>query len=313
MIGVGYLGNFHAQKFHAAKHAELVAVVDTSPERAAEIANQHDCEALTDYRELFGRVDAVSIVTPSDTHFQVASDCLEAGLHCLVEKPVTETVAEAEALIKLAERKGRVLQVGHLERFNPVVQTLKGYLNNPNWVEAYRLTPYRGRGVEVDVVLDLMIHDLDILLSLVESEVVDIQASGTCVVTERVDVAKARITFANGCVAELSASRASPHPVRRTQVRQASGYISMNYQDNTVLVGGTGDDAAVEAKMRASLDVMSLERVDVLNAEVLDFISAILHGRSPRVTGDDGLRALELAIRVSHAIAVTNASAAARA
>jgi predicted dehydrogenase len=314
VIGVGYLGNFHAQKFFQADDVELVAVVDTSAERAAEIAAQYDCLGLTDYRALFGggpgagqgggcKVDAVSIVTPSDTHFRVATECLEAGLHCLVEKPVTETVTEAEQLIALAEARGLVLQVGHLERFNPVVQTLKSYLDDPTWVETYRLTPFRGRGVEVDVVLDLMIHDLDILLSLVESEVVDVQASGTCVVTDRIDVARARIRFANGCVAELSASRASPQPLRRTQVRQASGYISVNYQDATVLVGGTGDDAAVEAGMRASFDVLNLERVDVLNAEILDFVSAIRLGRAPQVTGNDGLRALELAIRVSRTIA----------
>lgn len=326
VIGVGYLGNFHAQKFFQAEDVELVAVVDTSAERAAEIAAQYDCLGLTDYRALFAggpngpgagqgnsqagergerscMVDAVSIVTPSDTHFQVATECLEAGLHCLVEKPVTETVNEAEQLIALAEARGRVLQVGHLERFNPVVQTLKSYLDDPTWVETYRLTPFRGRGVEVDVVLDLMIHDLDILLSLVASEVVDVQASGTCVVTDRIDVARARIRFANGCVAELSASRASPQPLRRTQVRQASGYISVNYQDATVLVGGTGDDANVEAGMRASFDVLNLERVDVLNAEILDFVSAIRLGRAPQVTGDDGLRALELAIRVSRTIA----------
>lgn len=310
VIGVGYLGNFHAQKYHGIDEAELVAVVDTDAARAREIASRYGCEALTEYRELEGAVEAVSIVTPSNTHYDVAGFCLDAGIHCLVEKPVTEKVAEAERLVAMAAESGLVLQVGHLERFNPVVRTLQSYLDAPEWIEAYRLTPYRGRGVEVDVVLDLMIHDIDILLSLVDANVVNIEASGTRAVTDRIDVAKARIAFDSGCVAELSASRASPHPVRRTQVKQRSGYISINYQDHTVLVGGTGQDADAERAMRASLDVMNLTKVDVLLEEIRDFVAAVTGGGAPRVTGADGLKALELAIAVSHAIDLANAGEA---
>lgn len=302
VIGVGYLGNFHAQKYHGLDGAELVAVVDTNPDRAAELANAYNCQALTDYRTLPGLVDAVSIVTPSNTHFEIGRFCLEAGLHCLVEKPVTETVVEAEYLVALAAERGLILQVGHLERFNPVVRALQTHLDTPEWIEAYRLTPYRGRGIEVDVVLDLMIHDLDILLSLVDADVCSIEASGTRAVTERIDIAKARIAFANGCVAELSASRASPRPVRRTQVKQKSGYVSINYQDHKVLVGGTGGSDATGRALQASLDVINLSKVDVLLEEVRDFIRAVTAGSPPRVSGADGLKALELAIAVSHAI-----------
>ena len=209
VIGVGYLGRFHAQKFQANQHVDLVGVVDTDSKRVAEVAAEVETRAFTDYKEVLLLVDLVSIVVPTQYHYAVAKDCFDAGCHVLLEKPVTQTVAEAEELIDLAKSKKLVFQVGHLERFNPAVMALKGVLKNPQFIESHRLAPFKTRGTDVNVVLDLMIHDIDILLSMVSHPLKSINSVGVPVLSEEVDIANARLQFENGCVANVTASRAS--------------------------------------------------------------------------------------------------------
>ena len=220
VIGVGYLGRFHAQKFQSNPDVDLIGVVDADATRAAEIASEVNTQAFTDYRDILSQVDLVSIVVPTKYHFAVAKDCFNAGCHVLLEKPVTQTVAEADELIRLADSKGLVFQVGHLERFNPAVMALKGVLQNPQFIESHRLAPFKTRGTDVNVVLDLMIHDIDILLSLVAHPVKTINSVGVPVLSEEVDIANARLQFENGCVANVTASRASRETMRKMRIFQ---------------------------------------------------------------------------------------------
>ena len=300
VIGVGYLGNFHAQKYAALPGVELVAVADSDAARVSEVAGRYGVLATTDYRELLGRVDLVSVVTPPATHFPIAQSCLEAGIHVLVEKPVTETVAEAERLITLAERRGRVFQVGHLERFNPAVLALRPLIDHPTRIETRRLARFKERGTEVDVVLDMMIHDIDIVLSLVPEPVMAIEASGKAVVTESIDIAEARLTFAGGCVAELSASRVHLEMVRAMNVFQPGGWLSIDFANHALLSGRL--DAAGARDEGRPLDSQPLVRSDALMDEIRAFVEAISVGEGPAVTGEDGKRALEVAVAIGQQI-----------
>jgi len=302
VIGVGYLGNFHAQKYTQLPGVELYAVVDSDGARAADIAGRYRCRALTDYRAVLGAVDLVSIVVPPARHFDIARACLAAGVHALVEKPLTETVDEAEELIRLAEAGGLVLQVGHLERFNPVVTALRRHLRTPRLVEAQRFAAYQVRGTEVDVVLDLMIHDIDIVLSIVPGPLRAIHSSGTAVVTPRIDIAHARLEFANGCIAELSASRVSQGPARSMKVYQDGGYVTCDYLNHELRVGRVQDGGEAAERREFSFETETLAGRDVLMAEITSFVGAVSQGSRPEVTGEDGKRALEVAIEISHRI-----------
>ncbi|HXV20293.1 MAG TPA: Gfo/Idh/MocA family oxidoreductase, partial [Desulfuromonadales bacterium] len=208
VIGVGYLGRFHAQKYAALENVDLVGIADVSRERAEEVAAEVGTTAFTDYRELLAQVDLVSIVVPTQHHFPVAKECLEAGCHILLEKPVTQTVAEADELIRMAAERHLIFQVGHLERFNPAILALRGVLKNPLFIESHRLAPFKPRGTDVNVVLDLMIHDIDIILNMVPSTVKVVNSVGVPVLSNEVDIANARLQFENGCVANVTASRA---------------------------------------------------------------------------------------------------------
>src|SRR5215469_140526 len=234
VIGVGYLGRFHAQKYAQAPGCELVAVVDTRAETRAEVAAELRVRALEDYRALIGEVDAVSVVTPTPAHFPLARDFLAAGVHVLVEKPITETAEEARELIALAARQQRVLHVGHLERFNAAILAAEPYLNAPRFVECHRLAPYRERGTDVNVVLDLMIHDIDIVQTIVGAPIVSIDAVGTPVFSEEIDIANARIRFANGCVANATASRVSLKTERKMRIFEDDAYLSLDLQQKIV-------------------------------------------------------------------------------
>lgn len=302
VIGVGYLGNFHVQKYLALPDVELTGVVETNPERRTEIAQKYPVPAHADYREIVDDVDLVSIVVPPDRHFEVASACLDAGVHVLVEKPVTETVDEAEILIKLASKNGCLFQVGHLERFNPAVIALREKVTLPQFISAQRFAPYKARGTEVDVVLDLMIHDIDIVLSLVDSQIVAISSSGQSVVTGDIDIAHARLEFADGCVAELSASRASSDQVRAMTIRQASSYISVDYMNHLLLIGEIDAQGRKDEHKEVSFETHNLSGTDVLMDEIRSFVAAVKQGLQPQVTGEDGKRALEVAIEISHHI-----------
>lgn len=302
VIGVGYLGNFHAQKYLALPDVELVAVVDTDATRVAEVGTRHRVRACTDYGPLLADLDLVSIVTPPATHFEIARRCLGAGVHTLVEKPVTETVAQAEALIELAAARGLVFQVGHLERFNPAVLALRPLLTRPTRIEARRMSVYKQRGTEVDVVLDMMIHDIDIALSLVASEVVGIEATGSIVVSGDIDMAQATLRFANGCVADIAASRVNLEPVRAMTVQQADGYITVDFANHALLVGSVDEGGRLGAPRDATVETLQLERSDALMDEIRSFIRAVQGGHSPTVSGEDGKRALEVAVAVSQTI-----------
>lgn len=302
VIGAGYLGNFHAQKYAQLDGVELAAVVDSNPARAREIAAKYGAPAETDYRRALERVDLASIVVPPARHYDIARACLAAGVHTLVEKPVTETVDEAEALIELAGSHGLVLQVGHLERFNPVVQALRSRVRSPRLIEAQRFARYQARGTEVDVVLDLMIHDIDIVLSLVDAPLDAIQSSGTAVVTNNIDIAHARLEFANGCVAELSASRVSQEPARVMKVYQDGSWLTIDYTNHELRVGSVRDGREEQARREVTFETETVTGTDVLMAEISSFVDAVRSGSAPQVTGEDGKRALEVAIEVSHRI-----------
>ncbi len=302
VIGVGYLGNFHAQKYAALDGVTLAAVVDSDASRAAEIAARYATCACTDYNEILGEIDLVSIVVPPAHHFAIAYDCLQAGVHALVEKPLTETVDQAEALIRLADDGALVLQVGHLERFNPVVSALRARLDSPQLIEAQRYAAYQKRGTEVDVVLDLMIHDIDIVLSLVPSAIRAIHSSGTAVATRSIDIAHARIEFTNGCIAELSASRVSQEPARTMKVYQNGGYLALDYTSHELRVGTLRDGLELPAGRELIFETETLGRRDVLMDEIASFVDVVRRGAQPQVTGEDGKRALEVAIEISHRI-----------
>ncbi|MFO7984035.1 MAG: Gfo/Idh/MocA family oxidoreductase [Desulfuromonadales bacterium] len=300
VIGVGYLGRFHAQKYAALEGVELVGVVDASAERAAEVAEEVGTKAFTKYDRLLSEVDLVSIVVPTQHHYQVAKAALEAGCHILLEKPVTRTVEEAEELIALANRKNLVFQAGHLERFNPAIMALDGVLKNPMFIESQRLAPFKTRGTEVNVVLDLMIHDIDIILSLVGSPLKLVNSIGVPVLSEEVDIANARLQFENGCVANVTASRASRDPVRKIRIFQQDAYISIDYQERTISIFRKGDDGMpIPGLPNVGMEEKSFEKVDALLEEIRSFIHAVRNGIEPVVSGEDGKRALELAMKIN--------------
>ncbi len=302
VIGVGYLGNFHAQKYAQLAEVDLVAVVDTNPARAEEIAAKYGTKAVTDYVQVLPEIDLVSIVVPPSRHFDIARDCLAANVHALVEKPVTETVDEAEELIRVAIDRNLVLQVGHLERFNPVVHALHERVTSPRLIEAQRFAAYQSRGTEVDVVLDLMIHDIDIVLSIVDSPITAVHSSGTAVVTNDIDIAHGRIEFENGCIAELAASRVSQEPARAMKVYQAGSYLTIDYMNHELQVGTVVDGIEEQARREVTFETETVAGTDVLMAEISSFIGAVSSGSTPEVTGEDGKRALEVAIDISHRI-----------
>ncbi|HEY8053999.1 MAG TPA: Gfo/Idh/MocA family oxidoreductase [Steroidobacteraceae bacterium] len=302
VIGVGYLGRFHAQKYAQASGCELVAVVDSRAQAREQVAGEVKARALSDYRELLGQVDAVSIVTPTPTHFAVARDFLEAGAHVLVEKPVTETPAEARELIALAARVGRVLQVGHLERFNAAILAAEPYLKAPRFVECHRLAPYRERGTDVNVVLDLMIHDIDIVQTIVGAPIASIDAVGTPVFSEEIDIANARIRFANGCVANATASRVSLKTERKLRIFSDDAYLSLDLQQKIVTLIRKRTAADADGPLPVTIEEQSLEQGDALKAEIESFLGCIRSGRPPVVTGEAGLMALETATRITEQV-----------
>lgn len=303
VIGVGYLGRFHAQKYAAIPDCQLVAVADSQPEAAQRVATELGTLAVADYRELIGQVDAVSIATPTPKHFEIARDLLGAGVHVLVEKPITETTAQAEELIATARSTGKVLQVGHLERFNPVILGAEASLGVPRFIECHRLAPFRERGTDVNVVLDLMIHDLDLVQSIVGSEIVSLEAIGTPVFSSEIDIANARIRFANGCVANATASRVSLKTERKLRVFQDDAYLSMDLQQKILTVIRKRDVVPGDQQLPVSISEQSFEQGDALRAEIEAFLASCRGQRAVVVSGEAGLRALKTAVTISEAVA----------
>jgi predicted dehydrogenase len=296
-IGVGHLGRHHARILSTLPGATLVGVVDVKPDRAAEIAAAHGSRPFTDYRELIGQVDAVSIAVPTEAHLEVASAFLDRGIPVLVEKPLARSVEDADRMIALAASRGTVLAVGHTERFNPAVAAASRLLQDPRFIEVHRLGTFPERSLDIDVVFDLMIHDLDVVLSIVRSSVASVEAVGVPVLTGRVDIANARLRFENGCIANITASRISRDRVRKIRFFQPDAYLSIDYAAQEVevyrLVRGEGVRPGIQG---GKLDV---PREEPLVRELADFLGAVREGRPPLVTGHDGRRALELAERIT--------------
>ena len=299
VVGAGYLGRFHAQKYASEEGCRLVAVADTRAEAREALARETGAQAVADHRELLGKVDAVSVVTTTPAHFAVARDFLESGAHVLVEKPVTETVEQARELIAIAARCGRILQVGHLERFNPAIVAAERELAGARFIECQRLAPFKERGTDVNVVLDLMIHDIDIVQSIVGRRIESIDAVGTPVFSGAVDIANARLRFEGGCVANVTASRVSLKTERKLRLFRGDAYLSIDLQQRILTVIRKRATPPAAGELPVAIEEQSFEQGDALRAEIRSFLDCILHGRPPVVTGEDGLRALETAIRIT--------------
>lgn len=303
VVGVGYLGVFHAQKYAALPDVELVLIADSNLVRAAEIsARLGGVRYVADLREAIDGIDLVSVVVPPHKHFEIAAACLAAGIHALVEKPLTTTVEEATALIDLATARGLVLQVGHLERFNPAFTMLQGRVDAPVMLDAHRFALPQARGTEVDVVLDLMIHDIDIALSLVRSDLTSVRAFGQRIANDDIDAAVADLTFANGCTARLRADRVCKQPARMLRVWQRDQVLTADFMEHTLATERRDDAGAREATVESCLGAMQPFGRDALLAEISAFVAAVRCGSSPQVSGDDGRRALRLAIEISQKI-----------
>ena len=297
VVGVGYLGKFHAEKYAASAKAELIAVVDIDEARGREIGSAVGVESGTDYRCLFGRVKCVSIAVPTRFHYQVARDFIDAGIDVLVEKPLTVDIAEARELVEFAARKGVILQVGHLERFNPAIRRLEGVVKDPKFVECHRLAPFIERGTDVNVVLDLMIHDIDVIASLVRSPVQRVEAVGVPVLTDKPDIANARINFANGCIANVTASRVSLKRERKVRFFQADAYISIDYDQKRAQIYHKPAPGAGWLDIRA--ENIDIPDGDALADEIDSFLDCVRARTLPLVGGAEALTALEIASMIS--------------
>ncbi len=302
VVGVGYLGRFHAQKYARLPEADLVAVVDKNHDRARLVGEEVRTDALNDYRALFGKVDAVSIVTPTDQHFAVAREFLEAGIHVLLEKPMTQSVEQADALIAAAKRSGAILQVGHLERFNSAYRAIQPRLRNPMFIEGHRLALFNERGLEVDVILDLMIHDIDIVLAVIDAPLQSLRASGISVLSHLPDIASARLEFADGAVANLTASRISIKNMRKLRIFQENCYFSADYAGKRAYAVYREAESDEDGFPELSMEELQIVEKDALEEEVSSFLRCIRNGERPEVDGEQGRRALDVALSISRQI-----------
>ncbi len=299
VIGVGYLGRYHAQKYRDMKDVELVGVADIDPVAAESTAKENDCRAFTDYRELLKEVEAVSVVVPTSYHHAVALDCIEAGVDMLMEKPITTTVAEADDIIKKAADKNLVLQVGHLERFNPAVEAMIPSLTVPVFIESQRISTFKNRALDVDVVLDLMIHDIDIILNIIKSPLETIHTVGAPVVTDFTDIANARLIFENGATANVTVSRISRSSTRRMRIFQPGSFINVDFANRKIMTIHLKKGQFQENGMpKQDVVVHSFPEGDALNSEILHFVDNVRNRTTPLVSGNEGRRALDVALQV---------------
>lgn len=303
VIGVGHLGYHHARVYAQMPEADLVAVVDIDAARAAKVAAEFGCAAHESLAPVLEQVEAVSVVVPTAVHAAVGEPCLRAGKHVLLEKPISATLEEADALIAAADATGKILQIGHLERFNGAVQKLREVLTQPLFIEAHRLAPFNPRGTDVDVVRDLMIHDLDIVLSLIDAPLVSLEAVGIPILTSSEDVANARLRFANGCIANLTASRVAPESMRKIRFFQPYTYISLDYQTQEMKVYKV-PDAPLDFRNLSGApfhyEHLALEEGEPLRKELAAFLAHVRDGGPPEVPGAAGRKALALALDIVH-------------
>ena len=298
VVGVGYLGKFHAEKYSRMDNVQLVGVADINKVQADEVATAFGVEAFGDYRELFGRVDAVSVVVPTAAHFSVGSDFFKRDVDVLVEKPMTTNLEQADELIRIAESRGRILQVGHLERFNPAVVALKDIVNKPMFVESHRLSIFKDRSTDVSVVLDLMIHDIDIITNIVKSEIKSIHAAGAPVICEQADIANARLEFESGCVANVTASRISIKNQRKIRLFQKDAYISIDFANREATIIRQSEEPSTGVIPGMDIQQLSFSEADALEDELASYIQAVSTRQAPEVSGQAGRKALEIALNI---------------
>ena len=302
VVGVGYLGQFHAEKYAAIAETNLVAVVDLESSKASRMAEDLSCRSCSSHRDIIGEVEAASVVVPTQDHYRITRDLLEAGIHVLVEKPMTATLEEADSLIQLAKTKGLVLQVGHLERFNPAVLAARGYVHQPLFVESHRLGSFNERGTEVDVILDLMIHDIDIILSLVPFPLEDIRVGGVKVLTPHTDIATVRLEFANGCIANVTASRISARRMRKIRIFQPDSYLSLDYAEREVELFRKLTERGADGFPEIEYKQLPVADADPLEEQLRAFSESVRTGKRPTVSGEEGRKALKVAMQVSEMI-----------
>ncbi len=299
VIGVGYLGRYHAQKYKSLDNVELVGVADIDLDAANESAKENECLAFSDYKELLKCVDAVSIVVPTSLHHKVALDCIAAGVDILMEKPITTTVEEADDLIARCEDKNLILQVGHLERFNPAVQAMQPFITVPVFIESQRISTFKNRGVDVDVVLDLMIHDIDIILNIIHSPLETIHTVGAPVVTHFTDIANARLIFENGATANVTVSRIARTSTRRMRIFQPGSFINVDFANRKVTTMNMKKGEFQKNGMpKQKIASNSFPDGDALHAEVAHFVENVRNRTTPLVSGAEGRRALDVALQV---------------
>ncbi len=291
VIGVGYLGTQHTRILSYLENAELMGVVDIDYDKAIQIGNRHGVKYYKDYREVIDLIDAAIVATPTSEHYSIAKDLILQGKSVLVEKPITETVEQGEKLVEIAKEKNAVLQVGHLERFNPAVEELERIITEPKFIEVQRLGSFSSRSLDIDVILDLMIHDLDIILALVKDEVKIIKATGTHVLTEKIDIANARLEFNSGCVANITASRVHHGKIRKLRVFQPNSYFSVDYIDQEVKIFSLDGE-------KINTETLNIKKEEPLKKELENFLQGVMGKKKVKVTGEEGLTALKLAYQV---------------
>ena len=297
VIGVGNLGQYHTKIYSEIKEVNLIGIVDVAPKQLEKISKQYGVQGYTDYHDIMDKVDAVSIVTPTTTHYTIGREFLLNNKHCMIEKPITTNLEHAEELISLAQEKNVILQIGHIERFNAAIQELKKHINNPKFIETDRLGPYDPRVGDVGVVLDLMIHDLDIVLFLVKSKVKDIEAFGTSIFSPHEDIVKVRLKFENGCIADLSASRATIGKYRKLRIFQSDAYISVDYAVQKIRIY---KKKIPNPKSMDDIEIVKqkIVRANSLQEELKHFTNCITLKKQPLVSGEHGRDALELALEI---------------
>jgi predicted dehydrogenase len=301
VVGVGYVGQHHARIYSELPGADLVGLVDIDEPRLREVGARHPTLLFRDYRELFGRVDAVSVAVPTLWHYPIAKQFLQLGVDVLVEKPIAQSLTQADELVQIAKTDGRIFQVGHIERFNGAVKALEGIVTSPGFIESHRLGPFAARNTDVDVVLDLMIHDIDIILNLVKSPITAVSAVGVPVISDRVDIANARLQFASGCVANLTASRVSVERVRRIRIFQRDVFISLDYSQQEIAIYhrvAASDSGAPEGAPRIVKEDIAIDKAEPLRAELESFVECVRNRRRPVVSGEEGRDALKVAAQI---------------
>lgn len=298
VIGVGYLGRFHAQKYAALEGVQLIGVADIDGGQAEKVAAECNCRPFTDYFDLLPLVDAVSIAVPTSYHHKIAGECLDAAIDVLLEKPMTVTLEEADDLIAKADSKELILQIGHLERFNPAVQAMEPSLTTPVFIESHRIATFKNRGVDVDVVLDLMIHDIDIILNIIKSPIKTIHTVGAPVATANTDIANARLIFENGATANVTVSRISRTNVRQMRIFQPGSYINVDFGNKKVMTIELSEELRESGMPKQVVDLRTFEGGDALMSEITSFVGHVKERSKPAVSGVEGRRALDVALQV---------------